>query len=192
MSITSICPKCGNLISGPFPQQCPYCPFNLSALVGRGTTAFQVMKWEKHSDLLFGRNIQLANGETYNTSFNFNGYAQLEDIVRFSITFGDRTTILSPHGGHQNQLIVSYIPEQLGAGTAIYSPGTIPCSGICLISPQSNDYAHSFPVIDDWVQATFAGATSSCRICSAPTAFGQPICAECYAERGSDWHNFIY
>jgi hypothetical protein len=191
MSITSVCPKCGNAISGPFPQQCPYCPFNLSALAGRGTTSFQYLKWKKHSDLLQGQNIQLAKGETYNTSFNFKGYAQLDDIVRFTVTFGDRTTLPSSRGAHQNPVIISYIPEQLGAGTAIYLPGTIPCSGICLISPQSDIYAHSFPVIDDWVQATFPGETSYCRICNAPTAFGQPICAECYAERDSDWHNFV-
>jgi hypothetical protein len=72
MTLTTICPRCGNVIQGPFPDHCPYCPFNLSALAGRGTTSFQVMKWKKHSDLLQGRNIQLAAGEIYNASFDYN------------------------------------------------------------------------------------------------------------------------
>jgi len=191
MIVTTTCPKCGNPISRPFPNQCPYCPFNLSALAGCGTTSFQVLKWNKHSDLLQGRNIQLAKGEIYNASFNYSGFAQLEDIVRFTVTFGDRTTLPSPHGGYQNPVIISYIPEQLGAGTAIHFPGTVPCSGICLVSPQSDSYAHSFPVIDEWVQATYSTNVSFCRFCKTPTAFGQPICADCYAERGSDWKIFI-
>jgi hypothetical protein len=191
MCITTSCPKCRNSISGPFPDQCPYCTFNLSALVGQGTTSYQVTKWNKHSDLLQGRNIQLSSGEIYNASFDFNGYAKLDDIVRFTITYGDRTTLPAPHGGYENPVIISYIPEQLGAGTAIHFPGTVPCSGICLVSPQSDIYAHSFPVIDEWTQVTFPGASSSCRFCNSSTAFGQPICEKCYAERGSDWKNFL-
>ncbi len=185
------CPKCGNEVEGPFPNQCPYCTFNLSALTGKGTTSFQQIKWDKHSDLLQGRNIQLYDGGTYNASFDYNGYTQLEDIVRFTITYGDRVAIPSPRGGHQNPVILSYIPEQLGAGTAIHFPGTVPCSGICLVSPQSDVYAHSFPVIDEWVQVTFSNDSSYCRICNSPTAFGQPICEKCYVERGSDWKNFL-
>lgn len=191
MSLSTACPKCGNSISGVFPNQCPYCDFNLDALAGKGTTSFQVLKWQKHSDLLQGQNIQLGPGEVYNASFNYNGYAKLDDIVRFTITYGDRVTLPAAHGKYQNPVIISYIPEQLGAGTAIHFPGTVPCSGICLVSPQSDIYAHSYPVIDQWVQETFPGASSDCRICGASTAFGQPICEKCYAERDSSWENFL-
>lgn len=185
----STCPKCGNRIKGPFPNHCPFCSFNIDALAGRGTTSFQVKKWQKHSDLLYGRNIQLTNGEIINTSFDFHGYANLDDIVRFTITYGERSFLKSRK--QINPVIISYIPEVIGAGTAIYSLGTIPCSGICIISPSSNDYSHPFPVIDVWVKTTFPNMESFCRICQSPTTFGQPFCEKCYESNGSNWRNFI-
>jgi hypothetical protein len=190
-SIFSSCPKCGHQVAGTFPSKCPNCTFDISALAGRGTTSFQVFKWNKHADLLQGRDIQLQSGEIYNASFDYNGQANLDDLVRFTITYGDRTTLPSARGSYQNPIILAYIPERIGAGTAIHFPGTVPCSGICLISPQSENYSHSFPVIDEWVQTTFAGTTSNCRICSSATSFGQPICAACYIKHGGGWRSFL-
>jgi hypothetical protein len=79
--IVSYCPKCGHQVFGAFPSQCPNCPFNIAALAGKGTTAFQISKIIKHTDLLQGRNIRLSKNDTYNASFDYNGYAQLDDIV---------------------------------------------------------------------------------------------------------------
>ena len=190
-SIQTSCPKCGYSFIGPFPSRCPNCPFDISALAGRGTTSFQMRKWNKHTDLLQGRDIQIQPGEIYNASFDYNGQANLDDLVRFTITFGDRTSLPSSRGNYLNPIIVAYTPEQIGAGTAIHFPGTVPCSGICLISPQSENYAHSFPVIDDWVQKTFAGTTSHCRVCNAITFFGQSICANCYGKYDRGWKTFL-
>jgi len=191
MTLITVCPRCNYQINGVFQYACPNCSFNISALAGRGTTSFQVLKWLKHTDLLQGQSIQLAEGEKYNASFNFNGYAKLDDIVRFTITYGDRVNYSSPRSRHPTSFVISYIPEQLGAGTAIHYPGTVPCSGICLVSPQSDEYAHSYPVIDEWVHDTFARFTSYCRFCNMPTAFGQPICENCYSSRSSDWLKFL-
>jgi hypothetical protein len=191
MTVTSVCPKCQKQVLGPFPDHCPHCSFNLLALTGLGTTSFQVSNWAKHSALLQGKNIPLAKNQIYNASFDFNGFANLKDIVRFTITYGDRVDLQSSQGGHINPAIVAYIPETLGAGTAIHFPGTVPCSGICLVSPHSDAYAHSYPIIDDWVKATFPNSRSYCRLCGSLTAFGQPICENCYTKKGSDWKNFI-
>jgi hypothetical protein len=185
-SINSKCPQCSSVIPGAFPQQCPYCSFNIDALAGKGTTDFQRIKWNKHTDLLQGRDIQLY-GQKFNTSFDYSGSALLADIVRFAITMGDRAMVKAPRGTQQNQAIICYIPDRIGAGTAIYDHGTVACSGICLISPNSPDWGHSFPVLDDWVQQKFAGYKSSCKLCATETAFGQPICAQCYREIGENW-----
>jgi hypothetical protein len=112
-------------------------------------------------------------------------------IVRFTLTYGDKTTLQAARGNHQNQIVIAYIPERIGSGTAVHFPGTVPCSGICLISPQSDNYGHSFPVIDEWVQNTFSGRQSSCRICGQVTDFAQPICSTCYSEQHFDWRNYL-
>jgi len=185
----SQCPKCGALVKGAFPNNCPTCSFNINGLIGKGTTSFQEMNWQKHTDILFGRNIQLAKGQTYNASFDFNGYEKLEDIVRYTITYGVRTDIESRH--KKSNIIISYIPEIIGAGTAIHFRNTVPCSGICLISPESENFSHSFPVIDEWVQVKFSNQSSFCRFCNKTTEFGQPICSNCYKEFGSNWKFLI-
>lgn len=187
----SICPKCYFLIGGPFPPQCPNCDFDLTGLAGRGTSTFQAKKWQKHSDIYFGRGIQLQPGEIYNASFDYNGVANLDDIVRFTITFGEKMFLPNLGNRIQTSGIISYIPEIIGSGTAIHFPGMVPCSGICLVSPASKDYSHSFPIIDEWVQRYFSGVTSVCKRCGTSTDFGQPICSKCYQETGFDWRQYI-
>jgi len=190
-AIKSSCPRCSVELAGPFPVTCPNCGFSIDGLTGKGTTDFQIKKWKKHTDLLQGRAIQLSSGVTYNASFDYNGVAKLDDIVRFAIAYGDRAVIPSPRGKYNNPIIIAYIPEQIGTGTAIHFPGTVPCSGICLISPHSHTYAHSFPVIDEWVDSEFKGYTTNCRICNKQTSFAQPVCLDCYSDFNSDWRNLI-
>jgi hypothetical protein len=165
--MSSSCPKCARTVEGVFPAACPHCDFNISPLVGRGTTDFQRIKWQQHSDILQGREVQLY-GKEFNASFDFRGYAVLDEIVRFTLTYGDRAELPAGRGRYRSPVIVSYIPEPIGAGTALYSVGGITCSGICLVSPQSADWAHSFPVIGPWVDQTFRGQNSFAAYAARP------------------------
>lgn len=190
--ITTMCPRCGGAITGPFPTHCPYCPFTLDPLIGRGTTAYQKQQWDKHTDILQGRDIRLGDGPGgYNASFDFNGSASLIDIVRYTLIWGERVSLPKPGRPHPTEYIVAYLREPLGAGTAIRFPGTVACSGIALVSPKSSDWGHPHPYIDEWLQQTFSGRTSLCRLCHTPTPFGVTICDACYAQNGSHWINLI-
>ena len=142
----STCPSCKEIIAGPFRLECPHCLFNIRGLVGQGTSDFQRRKWDQHTDILQGRDVHLYDKD-FNASFDYNGHVLMTDLVRFTISYGDRAELPSPRGNHYNPVILAYIPEIIGSGTAIHYTGTVPCSGVCLISPQSVDYSHSFPVI---------------------------------------------
>lgn len=189
LDITYDCPKCKGAIQGPFPPTGHNCGFNILGLAGIGTSSFQQKKWNQHTGILYGRNVSLY-GKEFNASFDYNGYAQLKDLVQFTIMYGDRAQLPSTHGNHTNDVILSYVPEVIGSGTSIHSPGNVPCSGLCLISPGSSQYAHSFPVLDEWVQQQLNGHSSSCRICGGATSFAQPICAQCYRQHG-DWRLLV-
>src|SRR4051794_30335622 len=93
--IKSQCPACKKLVDGVFPSTCPHCGFSIDALANRGTSDFQKNKTGKHTDLLYGRNIHLDKKEEFNASFDFNGAAKLDELVRFAITYGDWTTVKS-------------------------------------------------------------------------------------------------
>ncbi len=80
-----------------------------------GTSSFQSKKDLQHRDLLFGRSVNLYNKQ-FNASFDYYGDAELPDVVRFAISYGDRTTVMSTHGNHPTPLIVSYIPTVIGSG----------------------------------------------------------------------------
>jgi hypothetical protein len=126
-------------------------------------------------------------GKQYNASFNYNGVAKLEDMVRFTITYGDKAIIKDSRGIYDNEVMLAYFPEVLGSGSAVQYHQMVPCSGLMLMSPGSFDYSHAFPVIDDWVQATFPNWQSVCRLCGKPTDFGQPVCTDCYTSGNNQW-----
>lgn len=186
----STCPRCKGLIKGVFPHECPYCDFTVSDLVGQGISPFQQKKWKEHTELLYRGSVGLY-GKKYNASFNYRGVADLEDMVRFTITFGDTGIIKDSRGIHDNEVILSYFPEVLGTGTAICYHQGVPCSGVMVISPASFDYAHACPVIDDWVREKFPNQQSQCRLCGKRTDFGQPICADCYSKGNDNWKEFL-
>jgi hypothetical protein len=188
--ISSTCPRCGTSVPGVFPIQCPNCDFSIDSLAGRGTSDFQKQKWLEHTDILQGRNIG-PYGKELNASFDFRGHAKLDDLVRFTITFGDTRVITSPRGSHATKMAVAYFPEVIGSGTSLHFPGRVACSGLALMSPQSLDYAHSFPILDLWVQKEFGHLSSNCRLCGRPTPFGQPLCEKCHSERGMDWESML-
>lgn len=184
------CPNCANHVPLPFPPTCPHCSFTIDGLTGKGTSSFQKKKDSQHRDLLYGRNVDLYKKQ-FNASFDFYGEAELPDLVRFSISYGDRTIVPSTHGSHPTELIVSYIPSVIGSGASIYGPGLLPCSGICLMSPASTGYAHSFPFLDDYVRSKFSGLSSTCRSCGDPTGFAQPFCTKCYQTKSLDWKSWL-
>ncbi|MCY3016296.1 MAG: hypothetical protein NT171_16610 [Planctomycetota bacterium] len=177
-------------MSIPFPTRCPYCAFTIDGLTGMGTSSFQSRKDQQHRDLLFGRSVNLY-GKQFNASFDFYGNAELPDVIRFAISYGDRTTVMSTHGNHPTLLIVSYIPAVIGSGNSIYSPGNLPCSGICLMSSASMNYSHSFPVLDDYVRSMFNGLSGACHACGVTTGFAQPFCSTCYQRQSFDWKKWL-
>lgn len=188
--MTTSCPMCNFVVPGAFPAQCPSCSFSLSLLAVGGTTPFQRKKWKEHTDIVCGRQLQLR-GKAYNASFDYSGVAKLEDVLRFTVTFGDRVEVPALRSNDHNPAIITYIPEPIGSGTSICNPGALPCSGVCLLSPHSNKWAHSFPVMDDWVQRKFPGRMSRCRICENQTGFAQPICPQCYVQHNGNWLSFL-
>ncbi len=187
---STTCPSCHASVPVPFPTQCPCCPFTIDGLAGMGSSSFQVTKDQQHRDLLSGRNVSLYKKQ-FNASFDYYGDAELPDLVRFAISYGDRTTVKSSHGNHPTQLIVSYIPSIIGSGTSIYAPGNLPCSGICLMSPASANFSHSFPVLDDYVRSMSSGLIGTCRECGATNGFAQPFCSACYLKKSFDWKNWL-
>jgi hypothetical protein len=186
-SVVAFCPMWKASINGPFPNACPYCGLDVSYYRDGGL--IQRQKWGEHSDLLIGRNIQIYNKQ-FNCSFDYNGDAKFEDLMRFTITYGDRVTVPSARGNHQNPAIICYIPEVIGSGTGLFMSGDVPSSGTCLISPHSYQWSHAFPVLDQWVSTQFLGQTSNCRFCGRVTSVGQPVCSDCYRSTGS-WLNLI-
>lgn len=189
-NIESVCPHCASVIPGPFPVECPHCDFHVRMLADMGTTRFQRKKWREHSDILQGVDIQLY-GKTWNASFDHRGYANLQEIVRFALTYGDGGYVTSAHGDRRTPVIGVYIPEIIGSGTGLYQTGSLSCSGVCIISPGSTEWAHTYPVLDPWVQQHFGEALSVCRFCGAETAWGQPICGRCYDRYGAPWTEFL-
>jgi len=189
MKIYFSCPKCGNNSEAPFQNKCSFCGFNIDHLIGIRLSNHQQKKYEKHTSLLRGEGIALDDGE-YNASFDHNGDANLVDLINFTISYGDRGQIPDSRGIYSNEAIVAYVPEIVGSGTSIYDRNCVPCSGICIISPQSYEYGHSFPTLDDWVTNNFSGK-SSCRYCGNQTDFGQPFCADCYNKCNIDWRQML-
>jgi hypothetical protein len=91
-------------------------------------------------------------------------------------------------------MIAAYIPDVIGRGcrsTARPGRSRRPASGVMLVSPASLNYAHSFPVLDDYMQHRFAAAPGGCTLCKKPTGFGHGICGDCYAKRSGSWLDFL-
>jgi hypothetical protein len=190
--IPCLCVKCHSKLEAPFPRECPRCGFSLDHLYGKKLSDFQKNKRKKHTDLLSGRKIQL-HGSTYNASFDNYGDASLEDLVRFTISYGHLAKLPSKGGRGENELVVAFIPETIGSGVSIYDTtyAPVPCSGVGIISPASETYGHGFPILDDWLHLTFKTEKGDCVSCGTPTAFGHPFCNKCYDANGLDWRNFL-
>lgn len=182
------CPRCGGHVDGFFPSVCPFCGLSTNTLANMGTTSFQMRKTREHTDLLYGTDISFY-GKKYNASFNFYGNANLQDIVRYTITYGAQIPIQSRNTSVK--AILAYCPEVLGIGTTIGQDTQVPCSGVCLVSPQSTDWGHAIPVIDDWVKTRYGSFSSRCIICGLSTSVGVPLCEGCYLSHTSSWREMI-
>src|SRR2546427_5426457 len=108
--ISCLCVRCYAKLPAPFPEVCPHCGFGLEHLAGKKLSDFQKHKREKHTDLLLGRKIQLYDG-SYNASFDNYGDANLEDLIRFTISYGHHAKLPSKGGRRENEIIVAFIPE---------------------------------------------------------------------------------
>ena len=91
------CPKCDGEQQAPFQPPCPYCRFDLRHLDGRDLSKPQVEKWHKHHALVSGHGLVVVDGR-YNASFDHNGNAQISDLIRFTLSFGDREHLPSTRG----------------------------------------------------------------------------------------------
>ncbi len=189
MPHSSPCPNCNTPVLSPFLIKCPYCAFDLTHLVGNLSPQGQ-NKRIKHTELLTSGTIQLHKGE-YNASFDHYGLQNLEELVRYALSYGHHATVKSPRGNHQNPVIVAYIPEIIGSGVSRYSADYLPASGICIISPSSVQWGHPYPMLDGWAQKEFNGLVGSCFRCGAVTPFGQTVCTKCYGEIGSNWKSLL-
>jgi hypothetical protein len=165
---------------------CPHCSFDIDHLIGVGLTPFQQEKWNEHRELLYGGTLTL-HGKPYNASFNHNGEAKIELLTRFVISYGHEGNLPSPHGGYINAVRVAYVPEIVGSGASVETVDNVPVSGLCIISPQSVEFGHSFPAMTSWVSGTFGNEPAYCKFCGRPTQFGLVICDACYSNGYNDW-----
>lgn len=182
------CPRCGKRINGVFPISCPECGLSTENIATMGTTDFQRRKLDEHTDLLYGREIGFY-GKKFNASFDYNGYTNLQNLVRYAITYGVRLSI--PNRGAYSSAILAYCPAILGTGTAMGKDKQVPCTGVCIVSPQSDQWGHTFPVIDDWVNRNYGMLASTCTICGASTHIGVPICERCYSQSTGGWEEMM-
>lgn len=187
--ISVACPRCKNVEQGPFGTSCQ-CGFTIRDLSGQSTNPWIVNKDQQHHELLTEGAVSLF-GKKYNASFTYNGIVMLEDLVRFTITYGSRTTIPSIRGAHPTEIILAFVPEVIGSGTSVFEPGLVPCSGIVLMSPGSMNHGHSFPALQQYVNDTFSSLGNTCKSCGKQIDFGQPFCVECYYLHNIDWRELI-
>ena len=180
------CPKCNGEIEGIFKLKCPICGFSIEHLVGIETNEFLNSKWNKHGLQDGIKKIPLGNGP--NAYFNFFGIANIIDLVRYTISFGDSGKL--PYRKGYNEVKFCYFPQSIGDGYMTADNSLIPCSGLMIISPKSLIYGHSFPVISEWENARFGNIKGHCIRCDSETSFGQTICSNCY-KNGFNWREIV-
>lgn len=186
------CIGCSRTYSTPVRYPCANCGFSLDHLDGTSRSFFQQRKWGEHTELVTGSAVSLGTKE-WNCSFDTIGFSQVTDLVSFTLNYGDKLQLPSSRGRHINDVYVSFIPEIIGSGTSVHYTilGTQACSGCCVISPQSINYGHPFPILHDWVNAKFTATKKTCRSCSNETHLGLTFCWDCYTKAGNDWRKFL-
>jgi hypothetical protein len=187
-----VCFCCGYTDTKAIRYPCPSCGIDISHLDGTIKSTFQARKWNQHLDLVSGNSINLY-GKDWNCSFDVSGFPKIADIVKFTLNYGQRLLLPSNRGTYVNDVYLTFIPEIIGSGVSTHyaTLDSQPCSGCCIISPQSVNYGHPFPILYDWVTQEWPTAKASCCVCGQSTHVGLTICWECYQKRGGDWTTFL-
>lgn len=184
------CISCGYTMTTQLVQ-CPGCLCDYSNLLDP-TSPEAIEKKEKHFEIALHGTVSLGDGPgRFNASFDHNGAASQDKIIRFAAAFGHRDKISSGPGRTPSDVIVSYVPEVIASGVSKFWTRERACSGVCIISPASPVWGHLFPAMDEWIRGHDSGAVRKCVRCSNPVPFGHPFCAVCYTELDSDWRTFI-
>jgi ribosomal protein L37E len=186
------CYSCGQQSQEPINYPCSACGVDISHLDGTALSSWQRKKWKEHTSLVTGSYIPLK-GKDWNCSFDIVGYSKIPQIVEFTLNYGQWFSLPSTHGGHTNDVCITFIPEIIGSGVSKHytTLGPMPVSGCCVISPDSMQYGHPFPVLYDWVNIKFGGASSVCRLCGTETPVGLSVCWDCYDRNGNDWTRLL-
>lgn len=186
------CYKC----HAPMSTQLIRCPNPLCGCdygyIANPISAEAIEKKDKHEELVTFGTLSFGDGPgKFNASFDFNGVASKDKLVRFALAFGHRTRISSGPGRIPSDVVLAYVPEIIGSGVSKFWSGNLACSGICVISPASEQWAHPFPAMDSWVRSKNPGRAWKCTTCPNPVPFGHAFCSDCYARHGSDWRTFL-
>ena len=190
LNITSPCPRCGYPLAPQFVA-CPGCCWTLTPLVSP-TSPQGINKMIKHTEIIHAGNVSLGNGPGgYNASFDQNGLASLDQIIRYTIILGHRISISSGPGRPNNECRVAYLPEIIGSGVSNFSSGPVGCSGVCIISPASPTWGHAFPTMDQFIAKHANGLSLTCQKCGGPSTLGHAFCFSCYSDLGGDWRSFL-
>lgn len=184
------CYNCGHTSGSPISYPCSNCGIDVSHLDGTSLSTWNQRKWSEHTSLLTGAYIPL-HGKEWNCSFDLVGYSKISKIVEYTLNYGQWFSL--PHRGNTNPVCLTFIPEIIGSGVSTHyaTLDSQPVSGCCIISPKSLQYGHPFPVLYDWVSTTFAGQSSSCRLCGTATQVGLTVCWNCYSKNDNDWTKLL-
>ena len=183
------CPSCSTILYQPF-DGCPACGFTTDHLV-HPISPEAKKKMLDHTQLLVRDTVELGGRPAFNASFDYYGHANLDELVRYTVTFGHRTEVSSGPGRQPCSVIAAYIPEVIGSGISRYSEDYMPCSGVCIISPTSAKWGHPFPMLDQFVDSKMGSESSVCFRCGSTTPVAHPVCINCYGELGNDWKSCL-
>lgn len=160
--------------------------------ISQPTSPEGIAKKEKHEELVTVGSLSYGDGPgKFNASFDYVGVASKDKLVRFALAFGHRTQVSSGPGRAPSDVALAYVPEIIGSGVATFWSGYQACSGICVISPASEKWAHPFPAMDSWIKQKDPGLAWTCATCPRAVPFGHVFCGDCYARHGSDWRTFM-
>jgi hypothetical protein len=190
--ITYSCPSCGDIFPAPFTGTCSSCGMKTTHPTGPSRSVHGEGKWHEHTTLCHSDELDLGN-RPWHASFAVSGTAEIEPLVRFAISYGYRTKIQATHGSSSTDLIICFVPEILGTGTAVDSVSRVPVSGICIMNSSSPDYGQyslscvngfglslalktpSAPDVDNHCQLAFPSVTPATQVGEATGGTGSSL-----------------
>jgi len=182
------CMHCGAKVYGVYPIVCDKCGYSIDYLSGVSTSAFQQDKFWKHTEISRTGSLSIGKHGPIG-SFTMLGVSILSDMVRYALTYGSTGKTTNGRGDATN-FCACYFPEVIGSGILPGHSLLVPCSGLMIISPQSQDWGHPFPMLDEWQQKNVPYQDGRCQFCNKSIDFGQTICQDCY-HPGFDWRTTL-